>query len=149
MGKHLFNRWSVKACLGLALGLAVGMAPADALGWPGFSVLDYNVSGIGAAGTEAREALQRIVDYFDPDVIVLQEAKGTTYPQQFLAANPGYGGVYSSGDGAHNRRMIMSKYDMGVPVTHTLSPVQSRCRSPFARLTPFSAFSLCPPRPLR
>ncbi len=112
MGRHLFNRWSVKACLGLALGLAVGMAPADALGWPGFSVLDYNVSGIGAAGTEAREALQRIVDYFDPDVIVLQEAKGTTYPQQFLAANPGYEGVYSSGDGAHNRRMIMSKYDI-------------------------------------
>lgn len=76
------------------------------------SVLNYNVNGIGATGTDGREALQRIVDYFDPDIIIFQEAKGTTYPDDFLATNSDYEGFYSSGDGAHNRRMIMSKYDI-------------------------------------
>ena len=76
------------------------------------SVLNYNVNGIGAPGTDGREALQRIVDYFDPDIIIFQEAKGTTYPDDFLAFNSDYEGFYSSGDGAHNRRMIMSKYDI-------------------------------------
>lgn len=55
-------------------------------GLAGLGLLNYNVSGIGPAGSDAREALQRIVDYFDPDVIIFQEAKGTTYPQEFLAA---------------------------------------------------------------
>ena len=82
-------------------------------GLAGLGLLNYNVSGIGPAGSDAREALQRIVDYFDPDVIIFQEAKGTTYPQEFLAANPEYEGFYSlSADGAHNRQMIMSKYDI-------------------------------------
>lgn len=76
------------------------------------SVLNYNVNGIGAAGTDSREALQRIVDYFDPDIIIFQEAKGTTYPDDFLSVNSDYEGYYSSADGAYNRRMVMSKYDI-------------------------------------
>ncbi|MFC1782791.1 endonuclease/exonuclease/phosphatase family protein [Planctomycetota bacterium] len=67
---------------------------------------------MGYSGTDGREALQRIVDYFDPDIIIFQEAKGTGPSDEFLAANPDYEGYYSSGDGAHNRRMIMSKYDI-------------------------------------
>jgi len=112
MAHHFFPHRLLRTLVGLALGVALALAPADALGWTGFSVLDYNVSGIGAAGTDPREALQRIVDYFDPDIIIFQEAKGTTYPQQFLDANADYEGVYSSADGAQNRRMIISKYDI-------------------------------------
>lgn len=77
------------------------------------SVLNYNVQGIEEAGTDGREALQRIVDYFDPDVITFQEAKGTACPNDFLVYNSDYEGFYSkSEDGAHNRQMIMSKYDI-------------------------------------
>ena len=76
------------------------------------SILNYNVNGIGAPGTDGREALQRIVDYFDPDILIFQEAKGTTYPNDFLTVNSDYEGYYSSPDGAWNRRMIMSKFDI-------------------------------------
>lgn len=76
------------------------------------SILNYNISSVGAVGTDGRVALQRIVDHFDPDIIIFQEARGTTNPDSFLAVNSDYEGYYSSGDGAHNRRMIMSKYDI-------------------------------------
>ena len=45
--------------------------------WAGVSILDYNVAGIGYSGNASREALQRIVDYHNPDIIIFQEAKGT------------------------------------------------------------------------
>jgi len=76
------------------------------------SILNYNINAVGALGTTGRESLQRILDHFDPDIIIFQEAKGTTNPDSFLAVNSDYEGYYSSGDGAHNRRMIMSKYDI-------------------------------------
>jgi len=85
--------------------LCLAPAQADAL-----SILSYNVAGIQASGSEPREALQRIVSYFDPDIIIFQEARGTQYPNGFLASNPDYEGFYSSPDGASNRLMIMSKH---------------------------------------
>lgn len=88
--------------------VSISLSPSAA----GLSILQYNVNGIRASGTPRREALQRIVDYFDPDVIVMQEAKGITNVQAFLAFNSDYEGFYSSADGAANRRMIMSKYDI-------------------------------------
>lgn len=75
-------------------------------------ILNYNVNGIGAPGTESREALQRIVDYLDPDIIIFQEAKGTENPEDFLASNRDYEGFYSGYDEAWNRQMVMSKYDI-------------------------------------
>jgi endonuclease/exonuclease/phosphatase family metal-dependent hydrolase len=98
--------WTTAAVISLTL------CAGPAIGSAGVTVLDYNVNGIGPAGSDGREALQRIVDYFDPDVILFQEAKGTTYPQEFLQANSDYEGFYSSADGAGNRRMILSKYDI-------------------------------------
>jgi exonuclease III len=79
----------------------------------GISILNYNVNAIEARGTDGREALQRIVDYLDPDIIIFQEARGTKEPNDFLAYNSDYEGFYSQdADGAGNRLMIMSKYDI-------------------------------------
>ena len=76
------------------------------------SILDYNVDGIGETDSEARQSLQRIVSHFNPDIIIFQEAKGIQYPEDFLACNPDYEGIYSSQDGAQNRLMIMTKYPL-------------------------------------
>lgn len=103
-----FRKSTLRILFSLCAALGLVTSPA----WAKLGVLDYNVNGIGPSGSEGREALQRIVDFFDPDVLIFQEAIGTTYPQQFLAANADYEGFYSSSDGAGNRRMIMSKFDI-------------------------------------
>ena len=38
------------------------------------------------------------MDYFDPDIITFQEAKSALDADEFLAANAGYEGFYSSPD---------------------------------------------------
>lgn len=75
----------------------------------GVSILNYNISGIGDPNSESREALQRIVDYFDPDIIIFQEGKGLTNLLDFFVDNNDYEAFYSSADGAGNRRVIMAK----------------------------------------
>lgn len=95
----------------LGIGVLIAVCCCASYG-ANISILNYNVRGIGAYGTDARQALQRIVDYFEPDIITFQEAKGTTNPNDFLTVNSDYEGFYSTEDGAHNRRMIMSKFDI-------------------------------------
>ena len=69
------------------LTLYMSLALCFASGEADVTILNYNVNSILAAGPAGREALQRIVDHFDPDIIVFQEAKGTTNPDDFLSVN--------------------------------------------------------------
>ncbi len=106
------------ALLALFLLLPTGESAA----WP-LSLLSYNINGAGAPGSGGRAALQRIIDYLAPDVVLLQEGKGLANLEDFLADNPAYESVYSSADGAGNRRAVMSLYPLvaGSAIEHGLS----------------------------
>jgi len=55
-----------------------------------FSILDYNVRDIEPAEDVELQALQRIVGFFDPDIVIFQEAKRQSDITNFLNANPAY-----------------------------------------------------------
>lgn len=76
------------------------------------TILNYNVAGIDTPGTDGRQALERVVDYFGPDVAVFQEAGSIDSLIGFLARYSGYEGFCSSADAEGNRRFIMSRYDI-------------------------------------
>ena len=61
-----------------------------------FSILDYNVRDIEPAEDVELQALQRIVGFFDPDIVTFQEAKGQSDITNFLNANPAYEGYRSA-----------------------------------------------------
>ena len=80
--------------------------------WASFSILDYNVHDIEPAADVELQALQRILNFFDPDIVTFQEAKGQSDITNFLNANPAYQGYRSTTDGAGNRQLIMSKLEI-------------------------------------
>ncbi|MFQ5478927.1 MAG: endonuclease/exonuclease/phosphatase family protein [Candidatus Binatia bacterium] len=86
------------------------------------SVACYNINGAGAPASLGRLGLQRIVDYLSADVFLLQEGKGLANLQDFIADNPQYESVYSSADGAGNRRVVMSRFPIvaGSVIEHDL-----------------------------
>lgn len=104
-----------RSVLCLVAGLALASPAVSLRGQTAdVTILDWNILQFDAPGTSAHQALVRIVEAIDPDVLLLQEAQDSTGQSAFLSyfsARYPYTCLGSPGNG-NPRNMIVSAYPL-------------------------------------